>query len=428
MYFIYNILLYLLTPFLIIYFTLKEHSKENITFSQRLGFYRDDQLRLAEQELRIWIHAASVGEVNAIIHFVRLLRRDYPQTWIGISTMTLSGLEMARINLAAADAHFLAPFDLYFAVQRVMKRIRPHLYITVETEIWPNHLQAAKAVGARVLMINGRISGRTVNTYRALRRFFQRVLSSYDFFSMIRTEDGERIKAFGADPKKVLINGNLKFDRLSSDIQEESREEIANSLQLSGVEKIWVAGSTKKGEEELLLHAFQKVKSEFPHLYLMLAPREIHRGDELAELIKTFGYTPLLRTGISTETKLTPDTIVILDTIGELFQVYSLATLAFCGGSLVPLGGQNPLEPAFWGKPVLYGPSMDDFLDAKGLLEEVGAGIPVNNAEELGTRVITLLQDEATLNQRGQAGREMLQKQQGASARTLMLVNKLLPD
>ena len=240
MYFFYNLLLYLLVPFLVVYFTIREHSTENIAFTQRLGFYRDDQLCFLAQETRIWIHAASVGEVNAIIHFVRLLRRDYPQAWIGISTMTLSGLEMARVNLAAADAHFLAPFDLYFAVRRVMKRIRPHLYITVETEIWPNHLQAAKAIGARVLMINGRISSRTADTYRALRRFFHRVLSAYDLFSMIRTEDGERIKDFGADPKKVFTNGNLKFDRLSSDLQEESRVEIANLLRLSGDEKIWV--------------------------------------------------------------------------------------------------------------------------------------------------------------------------------------------
>jgi 3-deoxy-D-manno-octulosonic-acid transferase len=245
---------------------------------------------------------------------------------------------------------------------------------------------------------------------------------------MIRTEDGERIKAFGADPKKVLINGNLKFDRLSSDVQEESRAEIANLLQLSGDEKIWVAGSTKKGEEELLLQAFLKVKSEFPNLYLIIAPREIHRGDEIGDIIKQYGYTPLLRTAISTTTEVTPNTIIILNTFGELFKVYSLATITFCGKSLVQLGGQNPLEPAFWGKPVLYGPSMENFLDATGLLEEVGAGIPVKDSEELGAKIITLLLDEVTLNQRGQAGKEMLQKQQGSSARTLMIVNRLLSE
>ena len=428
MYLLYNVLLYILTPFLILYFTIKERSRENITFSQRLGFYRPDQLRQTAQNLRIWIHAASVGEVNAIIHFVKLLRREYSQAWIGVSTMTLAGLEIAQVNLAEADACFLAPFDLFFAVRRVMRQIRPHLYITVEAEIWPNHLRAAKAVGARVLLINGRISLRTVNTYKALRPFFQKVLSNYDFFSMIREEDGERIRSFGATPEKVLINGNLKFDRLSSDVKEEFRIEMAKQLGFSGTEKIWVAGSTKKGEEELLLQAFTEIKRDFPHLFLVIAPREIHRGAEIAEIIKQYGYTPLLRTAVSRTTQVTPDTIIILNTIGELFKVYSLATLAFCGGSLVPLGGQNPLEPAFWGKPVFYGPSMEDFLDAKGLLEEVGAGIPVKDASELGKSIIALLQDEHSLVRRGQAGREMLQKQQGSSERTLMLVKKLLPE
>ncbi|HHW11589.1 MAG TPA: 3-deoxy-D-manno-octulosonic acid transferase [Firmicutes bacterium] len=428
MYLLYNVLLYFLMPFLVLYFTIKEHSKENITFSQRLGFYRPDQLRIAGQTPRIWIHAASVGEVNAIIHFVKLLRRQYPEAWIGVSTMTLSGLEMAQVNLAEADAFFLAPFDLFFTVRRVMRKIRPYLYITVETEIWPNHLQAAKAVGARILMINGRISARTVGTYKAFRSLFQKVLSNYDFFSMIREEDGERIRSFGAAPEKVLVNGNLKFDRILSDVQEEFRLEMAKKLRLSGTEKIWVAGSTKKGEEELLLQAFAQVKREFPHLYLIIAPREIHRGAEIAEIIKGYGYTPLLRTAITETTQVTPDTVIVLNTIGELFKVYSLATLAFCGGSLVPLGGQNPLEPAFWGKPVFYGPSMEDFLDAKGLLEEAGAGLPVQDADELGKGIIALLRDEEALARRGQAGRAMLQKQQGSSERTLMLVNKLLSE
>ncbi len=426
MYFLYNLLLYLLTPFLTIYFTIKEHSKENISFSQRLGFYPQDQLSLTKKGLRIWVHAASVGEVNAIIHFIKLLRQNYPSAWIGISTMTLSGLEMAQVNLAEADAHFLAPFDLFFAVRRVMKKIRPTLYITVETEIWPNHLQAAKAVGARVLMINGRISVRTIKTYKKLRRFFQKVLSYYDLFSMIREEDATRIQAFGAAPEKVFVNGNIKFDRLSSDVKEEYREEMTKVLHLSGEEKIWVAGSTQKGEEELLLQAFSRVKDEYPDLYLIIAPRLIYRGEELAELVRKYGYTPLLRTDISSTTEVTADTVIILNTIGELFIVYSLATLAFCGGSLVPLGGQNPLEPAFWGKVVLYGPSMEDFLDAKELLEVAGSGIEVKDVDHLSTKVVFLLRDEELLRRKGQAGRNLLQKQEGSSERNLMLVKKLL--
>lgn len=432
MYFLYNLLLYLLTPFLILFFSFRERSKENITFTQRLGFYGKDQLSPGKPGPRIWIHAASVGEVNAIIFFVKLLRENYPSAWIGISTMTLSGLEMAQINLPEADGYFLAPFDLFFSVRRAMRKIQPNLYITVETEIWPNHLRAAKSHGARVLMINGRISARTIDTYKKFRRFFQKVLSYYDFFSMIRTEDAERIQAFGAEPKKLSVNGNIKFDRLSGEraehTLEEYKDEIAKTLHLSGDEKILVAGSTKKGEEELLLQAFKRVKVEFPDLYLVIAPREIHRGEEIGELVRKYGYTPLLRTEISSALNITPNTVIILNTIGELFKLYSLATLAYCGGSLVPLGGQNPLEPAFWGKVVLYGFSMGDFLDAKALLEEAGSGIQINNADELYEKVVSLLRDEDALRRTGEAGRKLIQRQQGSSQRNMMLVEELLQN
>jgi 3-deoxy-D-manno-octulosonic-acid transferase len=222
------------------------------------------------------------------------------------------------------------------------------------------------------------------------------------------------------------VNGNIKFDRLSSDVKEEYREEMTKVLHLSGEEKIWVAGSTQKGEEELLLQAFSRVKDEYPDLYLIIAPRLIYRGEELAELVRKYGYTPLLRTDISSTTEVTADTVIILNTIGELFIVYSLATLAFCGGSLVPLGGQNPLEPAFWGKVVLYGPSMEDFLDAKELLEVAGSGIEVKDVDHLSTKVAFLLRDEELLRRKGQAGRNLLQKQEGSSERNLMLVKKLL--
>jgi 3-deoxy-D-manno-octulosonic-acid transferase len=419
-----------MTPFLIIFFSLRERSKENITLTQRLGFYQKGQFLSDKTGPRIWIHAASVGEVNAIIHFVRLLRQNYPQAWIGISTMTLSGLEMAQINLPEADGHFLAPFDLFFSVRRAMRKIQPNLYITVETEIWPNHLRAAKSCGACVLMINGRISARTINIYKKFRRFFQRVLFYYDYFSMIRVEDAERIQAFGAEPEKLSVNGNIKFDRLSGEPVErtlaEYKDEIGATLHLSGDEKILVAGSTKKGEEELLLQAFKRVKVEFPDLYLIIAPREIHRGAEIGDLVRKYGYTPLLRTEISSAPSVTPNTVIILNTIGELFKLYSLATLVYCGGSLVPLGGQNPLEPAFWGKVVLYGFSMGDFLDAKALLEEAGSGIQINNADELYEKAVVLLRDEDALRRTGEAGRKLLQRQQGASQRNLALVEELL--
>lgn len=429
MYLFYNILLCLVTPFLILFFLFKKRATENITFLRhRLGFYPAACLPVpGEKTRRIWLHAASVGEVNAVVAFVRLLRKTYPRAWIGISTMTLSGLDTARQRLPEGDSHFLFPFDLFFSARRAVNLIRPDLLITVETEIWPNLLYYARRRGARVLMVNGRLSPRTFKTYAKLKRFFRRVLACYDAFSMIRPEDADRIAALGAPREKIQINGNIKVDSLYRPTEPGIREKTAKTLRLSGKEKLLVAGSTREGEEEMILTAFKKIKKSIPELFLLIAPRHPHRAGEIAHLVRAHGFEPVRRTELPAREKtITPESVLILDTLGELFHVYSLATLVFCGGSLVPLGGQNPLEPAAWGKVVLYGPSMEDFADAKKLLEKAGAGIEVKNAADLADKAVALLAAENRLQETGAAVQKLLQSQQGPSRRSLDLVQKLL--
>jgi len=427
MYFLYNLFLTLLTPLLLLFFLKKKKATENLTASNwRLGHYPPDFLPSETQTPRIWIHAASVGEISAIIPFIRKLRETYPQAWIGVSTMTQSGLTFARENLPEADRHFLAPFDLFWTARRAVRQIRPTLLITAETEIWPNLIRYARQSGSRILMINGRISKRSVSSYQKFRGFLGKVLSNYDKLSVILPDDAERLISIGAPAERIQINGNIKYDRLIDQAKPEFREVSKGILNLTGEELLLIAGSTREGEEELILEAYQKIRRAFPDLILLIAPRHIQRAAEICRIVERYGFKPLLRTDITPETVVDNQKVIILNTIGELSKVYSLATLAFCGASLVPLGGQNPLEPAAWGKVVLYGPSMDDFLDAKALLEKAGAGYEVQDPESLARQVVELLQQSDQLAQKGQAAREAILSQQGSTQRNLQLAINLI--
>lgn len=425
MFFLYNLVLIILTPLLILFFVSKKKAANFSNLSERMGFLPKEILPSPEHTIRIWIHAASVGEITASQAFIKMLKQEYPSAWIGLSTMTQSGLEIANANLPEIDSRFLVPFDLFFAARRAMQLIHPTIFITVETEIWPNLLRYAKRHGAQILMVNGRVSTRSIKMYQKLRYFFRKVLSYYEIFSVILPEDAQRLISMGATPERIIINGNIKYDRLAHDIKPEFYDEMRQKLNLAGDELILVAGSTREGEEELLLQALTKIKQVFPELILIIAPRHIQRGAEIARTITEYGFNPVMRTEITETTRITSDHVIVLNTIGELFKVYSLATIAFCGASLVPLGGQNPLEPAAWGKVVLYGPSMEDFLDAKALLEKAGSGIEIASPDQLATAVIELLQSDQ-LTHLGSAGQQIIQSQQGSSARNLELVKKII--
>ncbi len=428
MYFCYNIVLTILSPFLVLFFILKKRSGEKLLLAWRFGLYNDKFTQVKQYTRRIWIHAASVGEINAIAPFIKLLREAHPDCWIGVSTMTVTGLETARAKLPEINDHFILPLDVPFSVNKVMRMVKPTLLITVETEIWPNLLKHAKKCGASVAMINGRISIRKIDLYLKFKLFFTKVLQNYDICSMILPIDADRIVSMGADPAKVTVNGNVKFDSLKFEISDKERDELPAMFNLSGREPVLVAGSTREGEEELIIKAFKKIRINFPDLILIIAPRHIQRSPEIRKIISEAGLQSVLKTELHTSSNMKPGTVIILNTIGELFKVYSLASIAFCGASLVPLGGQNPLEAAAWGKVVLYGPSMEDFLDAKKLLEEAGAGFEVQDYQELATRIITLLENLPLLIELGSKGQKAILAQQGSSARNLALIQNFLGE
>ncbi len=427
MYILYNLLLWafsiLAAPVLLAQSIFSREKRE--VFTQKLGFLPEATLGAMKGAPRIWVHAVSLGEVSAVHPLIRKLREIYPGACIMLSTGTVSGQNLARGRVSEATGTFFFPLDLGCVVRKVIRRLRPDLFIIAETEIWPNFLRVAKEEGARTLLVNGRISDRSFQRYRRTRFFWTAVLDSLDAMSMIRVEDGERMVSMGGNPVTVFVNGNCKFDQAALSADPAFEGEMKKLL---GVEEepVFVAGSTHEGEEEPVIQAFQKIRARYPEALLVLAPRHVDRSARVEKLLEKHGIADRVRRSRIDGEGRKGARVVLWDTFGELFKVYGVASVVFCGASLVPKRGQNILEPAAWGKVAIYGPSMEDFLDAHRLLSGVGAGIMVRSGEELADRCLYLLDHPRELMERGKAGREALLAQVGATQRNLDLARKLL--
>lgn len=395
-------------------------------YGQKLGFLPWGTLEKMEGDPRVWIHAVSLGEVGAVHPLIRELRRVYPGACLLLSTGTESGQKMGRERVTEASGTFFFPWDYPWVVRKVIRRLRPDLFVISETELWPNFLKIVKKEGTRTLLVNGRISDRSFRRYRKARFFFTAVLDNLDSMSMIRVQDGERIIIMGANPVHVSVNGNCKFDQAASYALPVLREEVQRIVEVHPQERVLVAGSTHEGEEEAVIQAFLRLRQSHPDTLLILVPRHIDRSDRVARLLERHGIREWVRRSQMDGEGRKGAKVVLWDTFGELFKVYSLGTLVFCGGSLVPKRGQNILEAAAWGKVVLYGPSMEDFLDAHQFLSTVGAGIMVRNGEELTDRCLYFWSHPRELKERGEAGKEALLAQRGATQRNIELVRKLL--
>ena len=428
MFIFYNLLLlaFTLGAFPIFIAKLVFSSQKRRVYAQKLGFLPWRTLEKAKGQPRVWIHAVSLGEVGAVHPLIRELRRVYPDACLMVSTGTESGQKMARERLTEANGTFFFPWDYPWVVRKVIRRLRPDLFVISETELWPNFLKIAKEEGAKTLLVNGRISDRSFRRYRKARFFFTAVLDNFDAMSMIRVQDGERIISMGANPVHVSVNGNCKFDQAASWALPSVQDEVRRILGVNPQDRVLVAGSTHEGEEEAVIQAFLGLRQSDPETLLILVPRHIDRSDRVARLLERHGIREWVRRSRLDGEGRKGAKVILWDTFGELFKVYSLGTLVFCGGSLVPKRGQNILEPAAWGKVVLYGPSMEDFLDAHQFLSGVGAGIMVQNGEELTDRCLYFWSHPRELEERGEAGKEALLAQRGATQRNLELVRKLL--
>jgi 3-deoxy-D-manno-octulosonic-acid transferase len=373
----------------------------------------------------IWIHAVSVGESNAVAPLVSQLSARAVSRKIFISTTTLTGQQNARERITGANGFFYYPFDWSWNVRRSLRHIQPALVCLAETELWPNFIHEAHRQGIKLVVVNGRISEKSFMWYGRVKGFLHRFLPEIDLFLMQTEEDAERIRRLGAPAERVRVCGNLKYDIQLSGKSEEGQNLIRERFLGHDGSALWIAGSTAEGEEELVLKAFAEVKARIPAARLILAPRRPERFDMVANLMAKWNFSIVRRSQLEAAEGRHRD-ILLLDSVGELAALYSLAKVAFVGGSLVKKGGHNILEPAAAGVAVLFGPYMSNFQKMAEDFLIHKAALQVRNAGELASATITLLEDTAQGRALGERGRALVAKSSGATAHTVEMIMKLL--
>jgi len=380
----------------------------------------------------IWIHAVSVGEVLTARALLQELRERYPHLRIFLSTTTITGHQVARNNLQYVDEVFYFPFDFRFIVERTLRLVRPRLFIMMETELWPNLLRACHDAGVRTILVNGRISSRSFPRYKLARPLFRHVLAHVDRFCMQGEESARRIIDMGADPARVTVTGSLKFDSLevpgTASAPDRGHNRVLRYFRVSPDRPVVIAASTLKGEEEPLLEAFQRIRSTRPTALLVIAPRKPERFDEVERLARRPGWNVARRSDLRVDAEPRHD-VVILDTIGELAQLFQIGTVVFVGGSLVDAGGHNILEPAVFGKPIVFGPYMQNFAEIAQTFLDNGAAVQVGDGRQLETALLELLDDPVRRASLGAAARALVEANRGARTRSLVAIAQLLqPD
>lgn len=391
--------------------------KYRLQMAQRLGRYSERTLQGIQGTPRIWIHAVSVGEVTAAAAIIEALRVSFPNSAVILSTITEHGYEIARKRYGSRATCILAPIDTVFSTRRAIRVIRPDILVLMETELWPIWLMEARRHGIPTALVNGRLSVRSYSGYLKIRPLMRSVFTNIDVLSMISPADATRIRRLGADPSRIRIHGNAKYDGLIDATSDRTRQDMGQLFGLSGTEPVLVAGSTRRNEDDMVVTAFRRIRRTESEAVLIIAPRHLPKLAAIEAMLQQAGIPYQLRSELGRPGVRRRAPVVLLDTMGELFRVYSIATVVFCGGSLVPLGGQNVLEPAAWGKPVIYGPSMEDFLDAKQLLERFGGGSQVNSVGELAETVRGFFANRARAARIGQRAFQAVSRNQGAGKR-----------
>src|SRR5215468_3975602 len=395
---------------------------------ERLG-YLPISFHLDGEE-SIWIHAVSVGEALTARALAADLKRRYPRLRLYLSTTTLAGQQVAKANLRPyVDGVFYFPFDFMFTIRRTLALVRPRLFVMMETEIWPNLLRACRKRGVRTAVVNGRISARSYPRYKLIRPFFRRVLADVDRFCMQSGESAHRLKDLGADPGRVSVTGSLKFDSLdlpSPTAHGKPRERVLRFFRVSSHRTVVVAGSTMRGEETAVLQAFRKIKATQTHAIAIIAARQPERFGEVERLSREAGFVTIRRSELPIDAEPRAD-VVVLDTIGELAQLYQLATVVFVGGSLADHGGHNILEPAIFGKPIVFGPHMQNFREIADAFLSNDAAVQVRSDQELDEALLTLVTDPVRRARLGAAARALVEANRGAKNKTLDVIADLLP-
>lgn len=423
-YLVYNLLLTLLHPFVLIYQAQRYFSgKSRRGWRERSGHLPASLSWAPGSRPRVWIHAVSAGEVVAAVPILRELKARLPDYDLLLSVITPAGREIADQQAASLVAHvFYAPFDLFWVVRRVVKCVNPVAFVSLESELWPNLLHSLKAHGATTVMVNGRISERS---FRRVSRFgrplFRWMLGNMDFLLVQSEADAARFRALvrPADVLRITVLGNSKFDQDIHRLNAAELQGLRYKLLLPEHAPVFVAGSTRSSEEESqVIGAYNRLCKEFPDLRLIIAPRQVERSKGLFHAMVQAGLSPVLKSRIDADTS--PDAQLILDTMGELANVYAVATVAFVGNTFDPVvkgGGQNLLQPLAHGKPVLFGPRIATIRSEAELARECGVGFQVANGLELAEKAALLLRSRELLNRIESRALALITSNRGVSAR-----------
>jgi 3-deoxy-D-manno-octulosonic-acid transferase len=420
-YLIYNIFwLILLIPVLLFNFYRSIKLGWPLALNERFGRIPRSDLAKIDKRPVIWLHAVSVGEAIAARPLLKALRSRYEGHAIIISSTTETGKTMAS-GFPEQDLCIYFPFDFLPAVRHVLDDVTPHLIIIMETEIWPNFTREAARRGIPLLMANGRISDRSFKRYLRFRWFFSHALQLFSTLCMQSEEVRGRIIAIGAEPESVVVTGNLKYDIPFHRITKAEKAALRKRFSIPGELIVITAGSTHPGEEELILNAYRELLVCCEHLLLILAPRHPERKSEIAALMERTGTEFRYRTDLDTSTT-APfhlGEVLLLDTVGELMTMYALADLALVGGSLMPIGGHNLLEPASVGVPSIFGPHMSNFREITALVLKYDAGIQIATPLDLAETLHNLIDDDAHRDRLGQNGLRIIRENGGATERHL---------
>ena len=390
------------------------------SLGQRLGRFGEGLPR----EPRCWIHAVSVGEAATAVPLVEAITRRWPQLGIVMTTVTPTGARIVADRLAGRAVHRYFPIDLPGPVRRALDAVNPRFFLCMETELWPNLLRALAARGVPSMIANGRISDRSFRRYRLVRFFTAHMLAHVRVLAMQSEEDARRIIALGARPERVVVTGNIKSDLIPPEGGGDALWQ--RLLGLGDGEPVWVAGSTHRGEEAIVLDVYLHLRARMPTLTLVLAPRHPERVAEVERLVRERRLQPVRRSELPKSQA--RGAVIIVDTVGELAQIYRVASVVFVGGSLAPTGGHNMLEPALLRKPVLFGPHTTNFRESAELLLEAEGALVARDGAELEAHMGALLMDAERRRLMGEAAFKAVAGRRGAIKHTLELVERYLMD
>jgi len=406
------------------YFLLKKKLHQG--FIQRLGFLPTN-LKLDQP---IWIHAVSVGEAKVAQVLVKQLRQAHPKKRFVLSTVTPTGNKIVQSFQKKDDFVFYLPFDLSFIVKRVIQKIRPCICIIVETEIWPNLIIQLNKMNAPVVLVNARISDRSFMGYQIIKPLISPILNRIDLFCVQGSRDSQRLSVLGVPSDRLKITGNMKYDVIDYADFKAGYTDYRIRLGLRQTEKLFVAGSTHPDEEEIILSVYKRLVNEFSELRLLIAPRHPQRSSEIEELIYKFGFrvSRVSKLNERTNNQINEKAIFLLDTIGELTSFYSIADIVFVGGSLIKKGGHNILEPAFFSKPIIFGPHMFNFRDISDLYLNKNAALIVNGQEELLKEIRFLLNNPSELKTMSKRARQLVIENQGATKKNAQRISLFISN